>query len=233
MLTVWFCGIERLRIEARAGNDHQFVDHGRGIYGQIVDAHAAQRAIRVQHGLPLQENAPAVKPRSHSATAASRSSRARAAPHCRSGSESHSPPNPGSIFNAAKAGKRARIQNVAGVFVLFRCAQQNYLAGVARADEDSTHPFRALNGSEAQALLRLEMGNVGIAAVVLNAENAPAIAAQRQQAIGPGSQRVDDLILAGPELARRLALRSMRKFPSLRAPRRWCWPPAATLAAPS
>ena len=90
--------------------------------------------------------------------------------------------------------------------MLLRCAQQNYLAGIPGADEHSAHPFCALNGSEAQALLRLQVGNVGVAAVVMNAEDASAIPAQRQQAIGTGSQRIDNLILARPEFAWRLAL---------------------------
>ena len=44
-----------------------------------------------------------------------------------------------------------------------------------------------------------------IAAVFLNAEDAAAIAGERQQAVGLRSQRIDDLVFAGPELARRLA----------------------------
>ena len=91
--------------------------------------------------------------------------------------------------------------------MLFRCAQQNYLAGVAGADDDSAHPLRVLNSSEAQALLRLQVGNVGVGAIVTNAEDASAIPAQRQKAIGPGSQRIDNLILARPEFAWRMALR--------------------------
>src|SRR5580658_3416178 len=57
---------------------------------------------------------------------------------------------------------------------------------------------------EREALLRLEMSNVGKAAVFLNLEDAAAIAAQSEQPIRLGGERVDNLIFAGPDFARRL-----------------------------
>ena len=58
---------------------------------------------------------------------------------------------------------------------------------------------------QAEALLGFEVGDVGVAAVVLDAEDAAAIAGEGEQAIGARGEGVDDLVFAGPELARGLA----------------------------
>ena len=108
-------------------------------------------------------------------------------------------------LDAAKARQRAGIQHVACVLVLFGAAQEDQLAGIACSDENAAHALRVLDSGQGQPLLRLQVGDVGVAAVVGDAEDAAAIAGERQHAVGLRGQRVDDLVLAGPKFARRLA----------------------------
>ena len=57
---------------------------------------------------------------------------------------------------------------------------------------------------EAQALLRFDVGDVGVVAVLLNAEDVSAIAADGEQAVGLRGECVDDVVFAGPDFARGL-----------------------------
>ena len=97
----------------------------------------------------------------------------------------------------------ARIEHVAGVFVLVGLAEGVELAGVAGADEHVV-AGGAVNCSEAQALLRLDVGDIGVVAILLDAEDVATIAADGEHSIGACGERVDDVVFAGPDLARSL-----------------------------
>jgi len=75
----------------------------------------------------------------------------------------------------------------------FGGAKKEDPAGVACTNN---HALRSLCRRQCQALLRLEMAYVGIAAVVLDAVNMPAIAADGEQSVGASTQSVDDIVLA-------------------------------------
>ena len=66
-------------------------------------------------------------------------------------------------FDAAEAGECAGIEHIARIFMRCGRAQRDELAGVAGADQDVSGI--RLNG-QAESLLRVEMADVGIAAVV-------------------------------------------------------------------
>ena len=104
-------------------------------------------------------------------------------------------------FDAAEAGECAGVEDVAGVFVGFGFAECVELAGVAGADEDSC--CRDALG-EAEALLRFDVSDVGVVAVLLNAEDVTAIAADGEQTVGLRGEGVDDVVFAGPDFARGL-----------------------------
>ena len=108
-------------------------------------------------------------------------------------------------FDAAEAGKRAGIQHVAGVFVRLRMRPGDTSLPVLPV------PMRMSVGigfdGQAESLLRFEMADVGVGAVVGDAEDVAAIAGEREQAVGARGEGVDNVIFVGPELARRLVLR--------------------------
>ena len=106
-------------------------------------------------------------------------------------------------FDAAKAGELAGIENIAGVFVGLRCAEEDHFAGVAGGDEEAI----SLRRGKAEALLGVEVGDVGEGAVVLNAEDAAAIAGESEESVRAGGEGVDDFIFPGPELSGCLAVR--------------------------
>jgi len=80
-------------------------------------------------------------------------------------------------LNAAKASHCARVQHVAGVLVLHGATQNNSLP-YAGADEDAASVLRH---GQTQPLLRIQVRDVGVAAVVIDFEDAAAIAGKREQ----------------------------------------------------
>ncbi len=209
----WKCDAERarlilslgLRIHARSRNHHQLVHHRRRIHRQVVHAHAAQRCIRVEHRLPLQRSALAERLPRHPSTAASRTSpnrsgRAPVAPRFRCASRVHIrwtralPPGGQSAPMRRHPAHRWRIR--AGSWPRQSAAAFRYCRCRSRG--------RFLRNSQAQSLLRLQMGHVCKAAVVGDPEDAPSIARQRQQSVRARGQRVDNLVFSGPKFTRRL-----------------------------
>ena len=103
------------------------------------------------------------------------------------------------------------------------------LACVSRANERTG---RTLRGSETKTLLRLQMADVSVTAIVVDAEDVAAIAGDREKAVRAGRQCVDDIVFAGPQFAWRLSLEPVRRFRFLRARTRWRWLPEATAVEP-
>ncbi len=83
-----------------------------------------------------------------------------------------------------------------------RRAQHRQLARVAGADQC----LLPLALGQAKPLLRRKVRDVVVAAVRVDSEDVAAIAAQCQQPIRLRCERVDNLVLIAPQLARRLAL---------------------------
>ena len=215
-----------LRVEARAGHNDKVIDDRSGVHGQIVDAHRTQYASSVKDGFPLQkatgrggdcaifQRLP-VGPSAHRLLDVAGAGEDFVAGGARLD------------FDAAEASVGARIEYVAGVFVRLPGAERVELAGVAGADIDVGSAFEG----EAEALLGLKVRDVGVGAVVLDAEYAAAIAGEGEQAVGAGGEGVDDFIFAGPDFARAPGFPAGRKFRCRPARRCSGWLPEESRAA--
>ena len=133
-------------------------------------------------------------------------------------------------FDASEAGECAGVEHVAGVFMLFGFAKRVEFAGVAGADENDV-AGAGVNVGQAEALLRINVRDVGIVAIFLNAEDVSAIAADGEQAVGLRGEGVNNVVFAGPYFARAPGLRRARRFQCLRARKCWRSLPAESQAA--
>ena len=112
--------------------------------------------------------------------------------------------HPGIHFNPAEAGQRSGVEHVARVLMLIDRTQRIKLARIPGTDEQTALGFIA--DGKAQSLLCVHVSHIREITVLLNAEHASAIAAERKQTIRPRCHGVDDFFLAAPDFARCLPL---------------------------
>src|SRR6516165_2655371 len=192
---------------ACTGNNDEIIDFRRGVYRQIIHSNAAHDAARAQDDFPLEESAwrrlhDTIVQRLPVGPAPIAMTPYRLL-NIAGTSEYLIVLRAGIDLDAAKACKCACIEHVARVFMRLRFAEGVELAGVAGADNDGVSPT-AMSLGEAQTLLRFDVSDVCVIAVLLDTEDVSAIAADGKQAVRLSGQRIDDVVLARPDLSRGL-----------------------------
>ena len=226
MLTVCGLGCDlRLRVDAGTGYDDEVIDDGRGVDGKVVYGYAANGSVCVEDGFPLEEA---------------------------SGGRSD-----GAVFQGLPIGPAIRdgLLDVAGAgedfiswrnLARFRRGRSEQVRR-RRGHRWRTRAFQLHQGQracrccrcrrgyfcrcsigQAEALLSIEVGDVGVDAVVLNAEDVTAIAGEGEQAVGTVRRERRRCRLCWTRVCAEPGLRRVRRFRFLRAGRCLRWRPGAT-----